>query len=110
MSLQIKHSLQKLQERVVKKSYQVQIRAGSICSLIWPAYSTLETTGINEHQSLHMSPISLARCFTLLCKGLSPGETAVKIKFQEEDKKNQESVGQSATLTLVSTGKEPTSH
>lgn len=87
MSLQIKHSLQKLQERVVKKNYQVQIRAGSICSLIWPAYSTLETTGINEHQSLHMSPISLARCFTLLCKGLSPGETAVKIKFQEEDKK-----------------------
>lgn len=67
--------------------------AGSTCNLVWWAPSAPETTGMDEHQSLHMPWVSLASGFTLLDKSLSPGETAVKITFEEEDKFRRQLLG-----------------
>lgn len=60
-------------------------------------------------KSLHMPPVSLASCFTLLDKGLSPGETAVKTRFEEEDK-FRKWLWDTQQAQLISTGKEPVSH
>lgn len=110
MSLQIKHSLQKLQERCGKKKLSSsnkgrQYLQPDLASILHSRDHWDQWTPKPPHV-----PNKPGQVLYLVVQGTVSWWNCSQDQVSGGRQKNQESVGQSATLTLVSTGKEPTSH